>query len=244
MADNTKKNSAAALSDKPTDAAVEKSEKPASVSDVKETKAKNTEAAAETKTAKSSDKSVLDEIDDGDLILEDIRESVRLTPENARFIRSNGGLVSLDLHIEGKEPESFERIVLLRAFPLTNPSEFISVRTPASKKEGKGVEIGMVRRMSDFDEETNMLLNEELDRRYFTPLIQKIHSVKEKFGYTYWDADTTAGRITFILGDIFNAVRLKDDGSVMINDIDGNVFSITDPSKLDPASYKKIEIYL
>ena len=102
----------------------------------------------------------------------------------------------------------------------------------------------MIRHMSDFDEETNMLLNEELDRRYFTPVIQKIHSVREKFGYTYWDTDTSAGRITFILADIFNAVRLKDDGSVMINDIDGNVFSITDPSKLDSASYKKIEIYL
>ena len=85
---------------------------------------------------------------------------------------------------------------------------------------------------------------EELDRRYFTPVIQKIASVKEKFGYSYWDCLTSAGHIVFVLNNPFSNIRAMLDGSVYINDIDGNCFTVPDPSKLDPASYKKIEIYL
>ncbi len=188
-------------------------------------------------------KDLLDDIDDGDLILEDERVSVPLTPENARFFRSGGGLISLELKGEDGV-ESFERVVILRAFPVTNPDEFLSVREPDTKKKGRGKEIGMIRYMSDFDKETQTLFMEEIDRRYFSPVILKITGVKEKFGYSYWDAETTAGHVTFILNNPFNNIRALEDGRVYIYDIDGNCFDIPDPKKLDPASYRKIEIYL
>ncbi len=188
-------------------------------------------------------KELLDDIDEGDLILEDTRESVPLTPENARFFRSGGGLISLEL--KGKDGvEVFERVVILRAFPVTNPNEFLSVREPDTKKKGRGHEIGMIRYMSDFDKETQDLFMEEIDRRYFSPVILKITGVKEKFGYSYWDAETTAGNVTFILNNPFNNIRELEDGRVYIYDIDGNCFDIPDPKKLDPASFRKIEIYL
>lgn len=188
-------------------------------------------------------KDLLDDIDEGDLILEDTRESVPLTPENARFFRSGGGLISLEL--KGKDGvEVFERVVILRAFPVTNPTEFLSVREPDTKKKGRGHEIGMIRYMSDFDKETQDLFMEEIDRRYFSPVILKITGVKEKFGYSYWDAETTAGNVTFILNNPFNNIRELEDGRVYIYDIDGNCFDIPDPKKLDPASFRKIEIYL
>jgi hypothetical protein len=190
-------------------------------------------------------KDILDDIDDGDLILADQRESVPLTPENAKFYPSKGGLISMTLiHGDGKEDEFFERVIVLRAFPISNPDEFISVREPDTKKKGKGKEIGMIRRLSDFDEATVTLINEELRRRYFSPVIQRIYSVKEKFGYSYWESDTTAGRVTFILNNPFSNIRVLEDGRIFINDIDGNSFEIPDPKKLDPASYRKIEIYL
>ena len=46
------------------------------------------------------------------------------------------------------------------------------------------------------------LLREELDRRYFTPVITRLTGVKEKFGYFYWDAETTAGKVSFVRGGI------------------------------------------
>ena len=190
-------------------------------------------------------KDVLDElIDEGDLILQDRREPIPLTPDNAVFAQSKGGLISLKLKQDDGTEEFFERVVALRAFPISNPDEFISVREPDTKKKGKGHEIGIIRRLADFDEQTVRLIKDELERRYFTPVIKKIYSVKEKFGYSYWDSDTSAGRVTFILTNPFSNIRVLEDGRIFIYDIDGNTFEIPDPKKLDPASYRKIEIYL
>lgn len=182
--------------------------------------------------------------DDGDLILANERVSIDLTPENAWFTRSGGDLISLKIINDKGENEEFERVVVLRSFPVTNPDEFLSVREPDSKKQGRGKEIGMIRRITDFDSDTQVLLTEELDRRYFTPQIQKIMSVKDKFGYLYWEVITTAGHVTFVLNNPFSNIRILEDGRILINDIDGNVFEIHDPAKLDAASLKKIEIYL
>ena len=185
-----------------------------------------------------------EEEDDGDLILEDTRVSVEITAENTKFKRSPSGLVSLELTRPDGKIEEFERIVAIRCFPVTNPQEFVSVREPDSKKKGRGKEIGMIRRMADMPKETQELLNEELDRRYFTPEILRITGMKEKFGYSYWDVDTTAGRVTFVLNNPFSNIRVLEDNTVFINDIDGNCFKIPDVAKLDAQSLRKIEIYL
>ncbi len=214
----------------------------------------NKKAAAPEKTddeAKKSDekpkddkKELLDDDDAGDLILEHQRESIPLTRENAVFTRSKGNLISLKLTKPDGEVEEFERVVVMRAFPISNPDEFLSVREPDTKRAGQGHEIGMIRHMSDFDDATQKLFLEELDRRYFSPKLIKILSVKDKFGYLYWDAETTSGHVTFIMNNPFSNIRVLDDGRIIMHDIDGNVFEIPDSSKLDKTSFKKIEIYL
>ncbi len=183
-------------------------------------------------------------LDDGINLDDGKRTSIRLTPENASFFRSEGGLISMELRGESGEVERFERVAVFRSFPITAPDEFLSVREISVIKNEHGDEIGMIRHASDFDEETQRLFAEELDRRYFTPEILKIGSVKEKFGYSYWDCETTAGHIVFVINNPFSNIRAMTDGKVYINDIDGNCFTVSDPKKLDSASYRKIEIYL
>ena len=171
------------------------------------------------------------------------RVSVDLTPENARFVKSKGGMISLEL--DGPEGhEMFERVIVLRSFPVTAPDEFLSVREPSTRKKGRGAELGMIRRLSDFDEETRALINAEMDLRYFTPEIKKILSVKDKFGYSYWEAETTAGKVSFILNNPFSNIRVLEDHRIYISDMDGNSFVIPDPEKLDRASFRRIEIYI
>lgn len=180
----------------------------------------------------------------GDLILEDTRVSIPLTAENTAFFRSPSGLVSLRLINDKGETEEFERVIAIRCFPVTNPNEFVSIREPNLEHQGRSKEIGMIRKMSELPEDAQALLNEELARRYFTPEITKVNSVKDKFGYCYWDVETSAGRITLAMNNPYFNVRTLEDNSVFINDIDGNCFKITDPSKLDAASLRKIEIFL
>ena len=159
-----------------------------------------------------------------------INEGLNLTPDNASFYPSNGGLVSLSV-THNEKTAVFERICLVRAFPISDPDEYISVREPSSARSD-GREIGMIRRIHDFDDDTVTLLTKELDRRYFTPEILKINAV------------TSAGKILFTMTNPYSNFRKLENGSVLITDIDGNCFRISSPEKLDRNSYKKIEVYL
>ena len=51
----------------------------------------------------------------------DKRISIALTPENAQFSLSAGGLLSLTLTKQDGTVEEFERVIPVRAFPITDP---------------------------------------------------------------------------------------------------------------------------
>ena len=51
-------------------------------------------------------------------------------------------------------------------------------------------------------------------------------------------------KVTFVLNNPFSNIRVLEDNSVFINDIDGNCFKIPDVAKLDAQSLRRIEIYL
>jgi len=172
------------------------------------------------------------------------RISIDLTSENAKFTPSGGNLISLEVRQPDGTVEFFERIVPVRAFPVSSPNEFISIREPDTQLKGRGSEIGMIRRLSDFPEDVSAMIADELSRRYFTPAIKKIHSFSEKFGYCYWDVTTAAGRVEFIMNNPTSNIRTLEDGRVFMYDIDGNCFTIEDPKALDKHSYRKVEVYL
>ena len=69
-------------------------------------------------------------------------------------------------------------------------------------------------------------------------------AVKERFGFSYWDAETSAGRLTFTLQDTFKSMVRAGGGRLFLFDVDGNRFVIEDTEALDRRSYKKIELYL
>ncbi len=184
-------------------------------------------------------------LDDSDLEgLFEHRVSVELTPDMARFTRSAGGLISLEVTQPSGKVEFFERIVPVRAFPISAPETFISIREPDTRASGRGAEIGMIEDLSVFPDEVSAMIRDELSRRYFTPAIKKIHSFHEKFGYCYWDVTTVAGRVEFIMSNPTGSIRTLEDGRVFLYDIDGNCFTVEDPSKLDKRSYKMLENYL
>ena len=207
-----------------------------------EEKKQDSEEKADAKEAGAEDAPEEGEPDAEDLFKH--RPSIDLTPENAWFTPSEGGLISLKIiNAEGEE-EFFERVVIRRSFPVTAPDEFLSVREPDTRLKGRGAEIGMIRRLSIFDKPTVALINAELNIRYFTPVIKKITSAKEKFGYNYWEAETSAGKVSIVLNNPFSNIRALEDGRIYVFDMDGNCFLIPDPKKLDRQSYRAIEIYI
>ena len=163
--------------------------------------------------------------------LEDLSVTNWLTPQNASFMIKNGFLYI-------KQEEKEERVFLYRQFPFEIQWEFISVMD--SDKQ----EIGILRSIEQFDQETKALLVKELVRRYYTPVIERIFSVKERYGFSYWKVKTPDGEMNFTLQDTFRSMIRAGENRLLLLDVNGNRFEIPDVTALDRKSYKKIEHYL
>lgn len=163
--------------------------------------------------------------------LADLAVTNWLTPENASFYMKNGFLYV-------KQGEKEERAFLYRQFPFEVQWEFISVMN--SDKQ----EIGILRELEQFDGEAKALLIKELTRRYYTPVIKRILSMKERYGFSYWKVTTTDGDISFTLQDTFRSIIRMGENRLLLLDVNGNRFEIPDVTALDRKSYKKIELYL
>ena len=94
------------------------------------------------------------------------------------------------------------------------------------------------------DGEEKEIIVRELERKYYTPSIKKILSVKDRFGFSYWDVETESGKVTFTLQDTFKSISRAGDNKLFFSDVDGNRFVIENIEALDRKSHKKIELYL
>ena len=157
-----------------------------------------------------------------------------ITPENAVFAETDGGFASLCFG-----GETYDRFRAARCFPFTAPEEYISIR----KADEKAEEIGMLRRLSDFPPEVAALVKKQLDLRYFTPVITKILSARDEYGYCYFHVQTAKGELQFITRMDSSAFVFLSDARVMLVDIDGNRFEIPDITALSKQEQRKLELF-
>jgi len=157
-----------------------------------------------------------------------------IEPREASFQKTRGGFLSLKLGGEKRYP----RVHLYRSFPLSEAGRYISVRDEEDE------EIGIIEDLAAFPQKTLRLLEEELERRYFTPVIEEIRSLKQEFGYTYWEVGTDSGvcRFTVKVGD--NTVRVLSGTDLLIFDVDGNRFELPNYEKLESRHLKIVETLL
>lgn len=171
--------------------------------------------------------------------------------DNSKFYIGETGFVNLKAFMPpvqkddldenvSEEPvwQEIGRVYFHRAFPFELPEQFISVQ----EREGK--EYGIIKDIVNLDDESAANVRAALARKYYTPTITKIHSLKERFGYSYWSVDTDKGKMNFTLQDTFRSIAKVSDVRLVVTDIDGNRYYILDAEALDPSSYKKIELYL
>ncbi|MDF2685888.1 MAG: hypothetical protein K0S55_1069 [Clostridia bacterium] len=159
-----------------------------------------------------------------------------IDPKLAAFTKVTGGYLTFNYNnIE------YKKVKLSRALPYKAPDNYICI----TDKDGK--EIGIIKNIVDFDKEQVELINNELGRLYYSPVITRIVSAKDKMGYLFFDVMTTAGKREFALRDASRNIKYVDPENktaVQILDVDGNRYLIENFDKLDQASCKKIEAFL
>lgn len=166
-------------------------------------------------------------------LAEDSLETRFLTPDKATFTRTPGGFASLTV-----EGVTYDRVLLVRTFPFTDPNRYVSVR----EADNDNREIGLILDLSQWDEQTAGILGEQLNLRYFTPKIQKIHEIKEQYGYSYWHVDTDKGECKFTCDQ--NGVAKLSETRLLISDVDGNRFELPDVTVLSAKELRMVDLYM
>lgn len=157
-----------------------------------------------------------------------------LTSDNTVFTKTAGNMLSVK--VNGEEHPT---VYLHCSFPHTNKRIYISVRNIDNK------EIGMIKSLDDdFPGDVASQLEEFINLRYFAPVITKVNTIKEEFGYSYWDTETNAGSCRFTVRGGGGNVKLLSDRKLLINDVDGNRFIIENVDALSDKEYRMVEMFI
>ncbi|MBQ7926815.1 MAG: DUF1854 domain-containing protein [Lachnospiraceae bacterium] len=158
-----------------------------------------------------------------------------LNKDNAVFTKTPGGFLSLKVG-----EEEYARVQVARMFPFMYTEGLLSIRTADERSK----EIGIVEKYEDVTPETAELLREQLNLKYFTPVITRIQHIKDEYGYAYFDVDTNHGPCKFTIQMGGNAVVHLSETRILIMDIDENRFEIPDIMKLTAGERKKLDLFL
>ena len=161
------------------------------------------------------------------------RWSIRwLDPADLQFDRTPGGV--LRLHLSDR---SYPRITALRAFPLSQADQFVSLRSGDE-------EIGVLPNLDGLAPDQRDLLLAELDRRYFRPLILKVLKLTDQGGQWRWSVDTDHGPVEFTsVHPRQSAARLAPDRWV-VTDVDNNRYEIRDLQHMDRLTRSKLMVLI
>jgi hypothetical protein len=122
-------------------------------------------------------------------------------------------------------------VVLLRAFPITDPHRAISIC------DRLGHEIAYIDSVEELPLETRRMLEAELARREFMPTILRILNDPRQTEPTQWQILTDRGPTTIRL-EREDDVRQFDEHRVLVTDSNGIRYQIPDLRKLDSHSRK------
>ena len=137
--------------------------------------------------------------------------------------------------IEIKDRQTILNARVRRAFPLSNPKTYISIQ------DAGGNEIGMLPSMDGLDEDSRVVMEAELDRRYFAPMISKIDNLKQDAGMWHFTVQTQRGKAQFYVRNWRDSAYETAAGRWQIQSVDGLRYTIPDLNSIDARSQDLLE---
>jgi hypothetical protein len=131
----------------------------------------------------------------------------------------------------------FPAVEVVRAFPISDPRRCISVC------DAEGHELIWIDELDAVPEPTRRVIEEELARREFVPVVRRILRVSAPVEPSEWDVETDRGRTHFVVNSE-DDVRRLDGRRAMIIDANGVRYLIPDTRALDAGSGRLLERYL
>jgi hypothetical protein len=135
------------------------------------------------------------------------------------------------------EGRRYNGVEPVRAFPMTDPTRWISF----TDQEGK--EVYCLRSVEGLDPAVKRLLDDEISRREFVPVIQRIKRVSGEGTPSEWDVETDRGPTRFTL-DSEDDIRNLGPHRVLITDARKLRYQIPDILALDGHSRRLLDRFL
>ncbi len=159
---------------------------------------------------------------------------VLLDPSRVTFRRSPAGT----LQCEVRGDCCYLAVRATRCFPFSDPDHYIAI------VYGKMEEVGVIRHLRELDPHSRQLIQEDLQRRYFVPVITEVISLREQDAVSYWEVETDRGRREFIVRGMREALAELGEDRLLITDVDGNRFEVPDYTQLMGAPFALLNRYL
>lgn len=128
----------------------------------------------------------------------------------------------------------FERLEPRRLFPVSRADIYITLL------DTEGVEVALIRALTDIDSESREVVETSLDDYYLVPHITRIISTGEKYGTLRWTVETDRGIKNFDIRNRNHDIKMFKDGKVRVRDSDDNRYVIDDYMKLDAHSKARL----
>jgi hypothetical protein len=143
-----------------------------------------------------------------------------------------GQLVLIDA-----EGERHVGVTPIRMFPFSEPNRWLSIVS------GSGREIVCIEELADLSPQVREVLEADLARREFVPVIKRIVDVSGILEPCEWTVDTDRGSTKFILKAEEDVRRLGPDQALIL-DASGIRYLVPSIKSLDTPSRRVIERYL
>lgn len=137
--------------------------------------------------------------------------------------------------------EEYQNVKLIRCFPMSKPSSYISL---CYEKNEENIEIGIIEDIEKLDEKSKEALIKNLSLRYFIPTIIKINKRSFKSRYYTFLCMTSSGEKEVIIKDIGYNIFVTPNKDLLIKDVDENYYIIPSFSTSKDKHVKFIRSFL
>jgi hypothetical protein len=134
------------------------------------------------------------------------------------------------LRLTVKDDRSYLSVKPAWAAPLSRPDTYLALL------DGKETEIMTLVQPDALDTDSWRAVQSELRQRYLTATVQSVVDARQEYGATYWSVETDRGARDFVTQSLQENAQWFSDTHLLLLDVDGNRFEITDTSALDPRS--------
>jgi hypothetical protein len=163
------------------------------------------------------------------------RPSAQVAPSPPRFTLARDQWGELELITHNGVRHS--RVVPIPLFPISSPEQWVSIRG------ADGIELACIEDPSALPTDVWQLLREELARREFVPIIERVVRVSGTSEPCEWQVETDRGPTSFVLKSE-DDVRRIGDHQILIVDAHGTRYQIPDINRVDAKTRRVIEWYV